>query len=772
MKTSVGRYAVSFFGSLARTIRRSYKHTQTGVSQPPIAKLRSLSAGILVCCTSAALAQTNGVLREVFTGISGGGVSDLTSSPNYPDKPDAAFVESAFEAPSNFADNYGQRMRALLIPPVTGSYVFYIASDDGSALFLSTNENPANKRQIASESSWTNPRQYNLHASQKSSPIPLTKGVKYYIEALQKEGTGGDNLAVTWQKPGEPAPTDGAEPISGVYLVPYGLGPPVISAHPTNVTVIEGGSALFTVQLAQMLGATFQWQRNSVAIPGATNSSYFISPVTLSDSGSKFSCLIVNYYGSTNSAVATLTINPDVTKPALISAANLGDPQILTVIFSEPVEGASATKTANYTLDNGVSVISAAFGPDARTIILNTTPMQSRTSYTLTVNNVRDRATTPNVILPNSQLVFTTDATPLDLALLMPSAEPMGPSTRRGPVIISEIMYHPLARADGKNLEYVELYNSQPFFEDLSGYRLTGDIEFTFPTNTVLPGRGYLVIAGALADFQRVHGIANVVGSFTNKLANGGGTLRLSNREGGIVFEVSYSSAPPWPAAADGAGHSLVLARPSLGQQDPAAWAASVLLEGSPGRAETTMSNPYRTVLINEFLAHTDPPDLDYIELYNYSSTAVDLSGCVLTDDPTTNKYIFPTNSIISGQGFLSVNEAELGFRLDAAGETIYFKDRGNTRVLEAVLFGAQENGVSTGRTPDGAPDFSRLQTKTPGLPNSKQRISDVVINEIMYDPVSGDSNDQYVELFNRSSAAVDVSRWSFEDGIQYTIPV
>ena len=97
-----------------------------------------LTVAVLVLCFSEALAQTNGVLREVYYNIGGGTVADLTSAPNFPNNPDDVTLESAFEAPSNIGDNYGQRMRALLLPPVTGNYVFWIAADDGSALFLST----------------------------------------------------------------------------------------------------------------------------------------------------------------------------------------------------------------------------------------------------------------------------------------------------------------------------------------------------------------------------------------------------------------------------------------------------------------------------------------------------------------------------------------------------------------------------------------------------------------------------------------------------------
>ncbi|HUL51050.1 MAG TPA: lamin tail domain-containing protein, partial [Candidatus Nitrosotalea sp.] len=735
----------------------------------PVSRLAFILA---VLCSVSAVGQTNGVLREVFYNISGGTVAALTNSAKFPNSPDEEFIENSFEAPSNFADNYGQRMRALVLPPVTGTYYFWIASDDNSALYLSTDENPTHKVQIASETAWTNSREWNNSASQKSPAITLTNGFRYYIEALHAEGGGGDNLAVTWQKPGDPAPANGDPPIAGNYLIPYGLGPPVITVQPTNANVVEGGFATFTVQLARNLGVTFQWQRGTTDIPGATNSSYLISPVALSDSGSTFHCFIVNGYGSTNSATVTLTVSPDVTPPALTSVGSLGDPQILTVIFSEPVEAASATDRYNYTIDNGVTVLSAAFGTDTRTIVLTTTPMATKTIYTLTVNNVRDRATTPNTIAANSHRPFSLDSTPLDMSFVRPPPESTGPSSRHGPVVVSEIMYHPTNRVDGKNIEFVELFNSNPYFEDISGFRLTGEIDFTFPSNTVIAARAYLVVAAAPVDLQAVYAITNVTGPYTNKLANGSGTVKLLNRQGGVVFEVNYSSDPPWPVAADGAGHSLVLARPSLGERNPDAWAASDVIGGSPGLPESAGSNPYRTVLINEFLAHTDPPFLDYVELFNYSAFAVDLSGCVLTDDPKTNRFIVPTNTVIQPQGFVYFDETQLGFRLNAAGEEIYLKDPNNTRVIDALRFAAQQNGVATGRYPDGVAGFRRLQTVTPGAKNGKPLVSDVVINEIMYDPVSGDNDDQYVELYNHTAGAVDVGLWTLTDGIKYTIPV
>jgi hypothetical protein len=63
--------------------------------------------------------------------------------------------------------------------------------------------------------------------------------------------------------------------------------------------------------------------------------------------------------------------------------------------------------------------------------------------------------------------------------------EALGPSSRRSSIVISEIMYHPADRSDGKNLEFIELYNSQPYYEDISGWKLSGNVEFTFPGGTI-----------------------------------------------------------------------------------------------------------------------------------------------------------------------------------------------------------------------------------------------------------------------------------------------
>src|SRR5687768_14308313 len=249
--------------------------------------------------------------------------------------------------------------------------------------------------------------------------------------------------------------------------------------------------------------------------------------------------------------------------------------------------------------------------------------------------------------------------------------EPPGPSSRKTGLVITEINYKPAPRSDSNILDFVEIYNSNPFFEDISGYRLSGNVDYTFPSNTILQGGAFLVVAKSPADIQEVYGITNAFGPYTNDLPTEG-TVRLRNQVGHIYLEVPYSNLPPWPVAADGTGHTLTLLRPSYGEGQARAWGISDLVGGSPGRLDTVRGSPLRNVVINEFLANTDASLVDYVELYNHSNEEVDLSGCILTDDRDTNKFVMPADTKIPARGFLLFDQARLGFALNSGGEKIY----------------------------------------------------------------------------------------------------
>ena len=350
--------------------------------------------------------------------------------------------------------------------------------------------------------------------------------------------------------------------------------------------------------------------------------------------------------------------------------------------------------------------------------------------------------------------------------------EPLGPSSRKTGIVFSEIMWKPAPRTDGNNVEFLEIYNSNPWFHDLSGYQIVcADMNYTFPPNTIIPGGTFFVIAASPQSIQNVYGLTtNIFGPYTGSLKKSE-TLQLIDEQGAVLLTVPYSNVYPWPVAAEGTGHSIVLANPSYGEGDPRAWDISDVVGGSPGRMDAFHPSPLRSVVINEFLAHTDPPDYDYVELYNHSTNAVDISGCILTDDPSTNKFVIPPGTIIPARGFVFYSETNMNFALDATGESIYFKNPDQTRILDVVQFEAQQNGVATGRWPDGANDFYRLSAKTPGSGNAPILTSDVVINELMYKPISGNDDDQYIELYNKGTNTINLAGWQFTAGVTFTFP-
>ena len=171
---------------------------------------------MLVLLTNAQGQATGTILREVWEGIGGTYVSDLTGNANYPDNPTFADEITSFEAPTGFADNFGSRVHGWLHPVTTGDYTFWIATDDGGELWLSTDEDPANAVLISTVSVWAGSRQWDDPDVTPSGLIPLVGGRKYYISALYKEGGGGDNLSVAWEGPDSPT----RDVIAGSFLSP------------------------------------------------------------------------------------------------------------------------------------------------------------------------------------------------------------------------------------------------------------------------------------------------------------------------------------------------------------------------------------------------------------------------------------------------------------------------------------------------------------------------------------------------------------------------
>ncbi len=350
--------------------------------------------------------ESRGYLRrEQFVGLAGAAVSELFSAVEFPDAPDSANYVPLAETPSNVADNFGQRLIGLVLPPLTGNYRFYMASDAQGALYLSTDASPANKRLIATEPQYdTGPRDWvgttrrnAANPENRSAPIFLVAGQKYFIEALMKEDTGGDNLGVTWQLPGDPAPVNGAAPILAPFLACFADPTPAtltITQQPAGLTIIESSAATLSVGVASSYSPVFyQWQRGGADISGATNASYTTPRLLRADSGATYRCLVSIPGASTVTSDAVVTVTPDNDAPVLLSAGMLAGSAVVGVCFSELLDPTSATNPAHYSV-SGAQVTGARLLADGQSVALSLSLILYH-DLALTVNGVKDYAGNP-----------------------------------------------------------------------------------------------------------------------------------------------------------------------------------------------------------------------------------------------------------------------------------------------------------------------------------------------------------------------------------------
>lgn len=229
-----------------------------------------------------------------------------------------------------------------------------------------------------------------------------------------------------------------------------------ITGHPSSLTVNEGQPATFSIAVSGVCYSSVQWFRDNAPITGANSLSYTIASATSADNNAQFRAEVVDGGVTNTSTSATLTVVP---APTLIGANSRNNPEGIFVFFSRDMDPTTALNTANYAVDNGVTVNSAAFntivatnGPQS-VVLLGTSPLTAGTTYTVTVSNVRD--TGNNVINPNpSTASFTQAAGPMTICYDFNSGLPAGAQLFANPPPNS-------TRIDAGILKLTDALNSQ-----------------------------------------------------------------------------------------------------------------------------------------------------------------------------------------------------------------------------------------------------------------------------------------------------------------------
>ena len=361
------------------------------------------------------------------------------------------------------------------------------------------------------------------------------------------------------------------------------------------------------------------------------------------------------------------------------------------------------------------------------------------------------------------------------------------------PLRLTELMYNSVSGND--DMEFVELLNagSQPV--NAGGANFVSGITYTFPTNTTIPASGRVLLVrfnpatepakkqAFLSNYRLGSGSGvTLLGPYTGSLSNGGEAIALNDLAGNRIAEFTYSDNGDWPGRADGLGSSLELINPNLPYAElyaAANWRPSAEFNGTPGSAGV---GERRDIQINEVLTHTDPPQSDSVELYNNTDSAINIGGWYLSDSATNYlKYRIPSGTIIPARGYVVFNESDFNpttaspgandFSFNGAqGDDVYLvtvdpATGGPGRFVDHVSFGGALNGVSFGRSPNGAGELYPMQRVTLGYGNSYARIGPVVISEVMYHPADlaggiDDADNEFIELYNPTSSAITLANW------------
>ena len=180
---------------------------------------------------------------------------------------------------------------------------------------------------------------------------------------------------------------------------------------------------------------------------------------------------------------------------------------------------------------------------------------------------------------------------------------------RIGPVVLTEIHYHPEPGEE----EFVELKNltANPvdLFEGTNGWRLSG-LGYELPVGVTLGARRYLLLVGIEpAAFRARYGVdpgVLILGPYTGKLQDSGEKLELERPVAGttvyeVVDRVRYNDKAPWPVAADGSGPSLQKIEAGLYGNEPMNWTAARATPGGAYEAGVTpviLSGPAKQTVV------------------------------------------------------------------------------------------------------------------------------------------------------------------------------
>jgi hypothetical protein len=244
---------------------------------------------------------------------------------------------------------------------------------------------------------------------------------------------------------------------------------PTITTQPANQTVNSGQTATFTVIASGTSPLSYQWQKNTANIAGATGSSYTTPATSTSDNGSQFRVVVTNSVGAATSNSATLTVSsssaPNAAPKIITQPANqtvtVGQAATFSVV-------ASGTPAPTYQWQKNGANISGA----------------TSASYSTPPTVSGDSGSTFDVIVSNSVGSVTSN-----LATLTVNPATTSPSS------VDVITYHYDNLRSGQNINETTLTPAnvnQTTFGKLGSFNVDGrvDAQPLYLSNVAIPNVG------------------------------------------------------------------------------------------------------------------------------------------------------------------------------------------------------------------------------------------------------------------------------------------
>lgn len=179
---------------------------------------------------------------------------------------------------------------------------------------------------------------------------------------------------------------------------------------------------------------------------------------------------------------------------------------------------------------------------------------------------------------------------------------------------------------------------------------------------------------------------------------------------------------------------------------------------------------PVVTVKINEIYSRGTVGNEDWIEIYNPSTSQIDISGYKIFDvggnSGSKPKKEIPSGTVLPAGGFFVIvvdDTTASGFGLSSSGEQVWLEDASGSPI-DNVIFPALGVDTSYGRSPNGSANWTKLSPPTKGLSNGSGGGGSlpVVMNEIYSRGVPTDPD--WIEIYNPNPVQVDLSGYKIYD--------